>query len=35
MLPDLFKIYQGIFQASADRGHTAKSCPLELLALEE
>ena len=35
MLSNLFEVYKGIFQTSADGSHTAQSRPLELLALEE
>ena len=35
MLSDLFEVHERILQASTYRSHTAKSSPLELLALEE
>jgi hypothetical protein len=35
MLPDLFKVDEGIFEALANGGHAAKSSALELLALEQ
>lgn len=35
MLSNLFKVYEWVFEPSADCGHSAKCGALELLALEK